>query len=88
MTSSSPLHRHPHAAARTYDDKVLIVVPGRGEYNILNPVGTRVWDLIDGTRSIEEIVQAIVEEYDVTADVAESDVRELVEDLKKHAIVS
>lgn len=84
----APLHRHPHAAARTYDGKALIVVPGLGEYNILNPLGTRIWELIDGSRGVDEIVKAIVEEYNVTADQAEADVRDFVEDLKKHQMVS
>jgi hypothetical protein len=85
---ADPLHRHPHAAARTYEGKALIVVPGLGEYNILNPLGTRVWELIDGTKSMEEIVGAIVAEYDAPAPEVEADVKEFIEDLRKHAIVS
>lgn len=86
--SDAPLHRHPHAAARTFEGKALIVVPGLGEYNILNPLGTRVWELIDGTRGIEEIVKEITEEYSVKAEEAEADVRSFIEDLRKHDIVS
>ncbi len=84
----APLHRHPHAAARNYDGKALIVVPGLGEYNILNPLGTRVWELIDGTRGMNDIVRTIVEEYDVAQGEVEADVRDFIEDLRKHAIVS
>lgn len=84
----APLHRHPHAAARTYDGKALIVVPGLGEYNILNPLGTRIWELIDGSRGVEGIVQAIRDEYDVSVEKAEADVRAFIEDLKKHQMVS
>ena len=86
--SDATLHRHPHAAARTYDGKALIVVPGLGEYNILNPLGTRVWELIDGTRDIAQIVKTIADEFEVEADKAESDVRDFVEDLRKHNILS
>lgn len=84
----APLHRHPHAAARNYDGKALIIVPGLGEYNILNPLGTRVWELIDGNRGMSDIVRAIVDEYDVEPEAAEADVREFIEDLRRHAIVS
>jgi hypothetical protein len=86
--SDAPLHRHPHAAARTYEGKALIVVPGLGEYNILNPLGTRVFELIDGSRGVGDIVQTITEEYEVSPDEVEADVKEFIEDLKKHEIVS
>ena len=86
--SDAPLHRHPHAAARNYDGKALIVVPELGEYNILNPLGTQVWGLIDGTRGIDDIVQAIVSEYEAERERVEADVREFIADLRKHAIVS
>jgi hypothetical protein len=86
--SEAPLQRHPDAASRDYDGEAFIVVPGLGEYNILNPIGTRVWDLIDGRRGFDDIVRVISEEYDVPADVAEADVRSFVEDLRKHKMLA
>ena len=84
----APLTRHPDAASRTYDGEAFIVVPGLGEYNILNPIGTRVWELIDGTRTIADIVTLVCEEYDVPRETAEADVNMFVEDLRKHQMVS
>jgi hypothetical protein len=84
----APLSRHPDAASRTYDGEAFIVVPGLGEYNILNPLGTRVWELIDGTRTVADIVKMVCEEYDVPPETAEADVNMFVEDLRKHKMVS
>lgn len=83
-----PIRRHPHAASRTYEGEAVVVIPGLGEYDILNSVGTRVWDLIDGTRTVEEIAKIIVDEYDVDSGKAVADVRELVENFKKHQMVA
>ena len=47
----------------------------------LNDVGARVYELIDGTRSVGVIVDHIVSEFQVTADVAKSDVFEFIEQL-------
>ena len=47
----------------------------------LNDVGARVYELIDGTRSVGVIVDDIVSEFQVTADVAKSDVFEFIEQL-------
>lgn len=86
--SEAPLRKHPDAAARNYDGEAFIVVPGLGEYNILNPIGTRVWDLIDGQRGIAEIVRVISDEYDVAPEEAEADVTSFVEDLRKHRMIA
>ena len=47
----------------------------------LNPVGSRIWDLIDGQRSLEEIVGVIVQEFDVAPGDAAQDVRAFIQDL-------
>jgi len=84
----APLRKHPDAASRNYDGEAFIVVPGKGEYNILNPIGTRVWDLIDGQRTVVEIARVISDEYAVAQEVAEADVRSFVDDLKKHQMLA
>jgi hypothetical protein len=48
----------------------------------LDEVGARIWELIDGHRSIEEIREAIVAEYEVTPGVAEADLIEFVQQLE------
>jgi len=47
----------------------------------MNEVGARVYELIDGRRPVREIVEAIVAEFDVDFEAAESDVREFISQL-------
>jgi hypothetical protein len=54
----------------------------------LNPVGSRVWELIDGRRSVEEIIGLIVEEFDVTPEDAAQDVRGFVKELLDRGLVT
>ena len=42
----------------------------------LNDVGARIWELIDGERTVSHIGETIAEEYDVDARTAEQDVVE------------
>ena len=72
---------HPQVAARIIDGEAVIVLPQSGQVNVLNEVGSRIWELIDGTRSVGEITEAIVAEYDVTAEQAERDVNEFIQEL-------
>lgn len=45
-----------------------------GIYFELNDVGARIWHLIQAPISIEEIVAALLDEYDITRDQCEADV--------------
>jgi len=81
-------HKNPHAAARVYDGEAFIVIPQTSQYKILNGTGSRVWDLIDGQRSRDEIAGIIAEEYEVSLDEARKDVSEFIEALKEHGMLA
>lgn len=49
---------------------------------ILNEVGARIWELIDGKRDIKEISNAICTEYDIMPEEAERDIKEFLKDLE------
>ena len=78
---------HPQVAAQIIDDEAVIVLADVCEVNVLDPVGTRIWELIDGERTIRQIIDHIVEEYQVTLEEVERDVQEFLETLVKDKIV-
>lgn len=45
----------------------------------LDPVGADIWNLIDGQRTLGDIRDALLEEYDVAPDVLTSDLGDFVE---------
>ena len=49
----------------------------------LDEVGARIWELVDGQRRVKEIRDAIVEEYEVSPDVAEADLVEFIQQLEE-----
>lgn len=64
---------HPQVAATVVDGQAVIVMADSGQVTVLNEVGTRIWQLSDGMRSLEEIIATIVDEYEVTPEVAWQD---------------
>ena len=50
-------------------------------YFALNPVGAMIYETVREPRTVSEIVDAVVEAFDVTRQRAETDVALLVEDL-------
>lgn len=79
--------RHPQVAARVVEAQGVIIYSDSGDVNVLNEVGTRIWELIDGKRSPDEIVAALVDEYAVTREVAAQDVDEFLQALAKRAAI-
>jgi coenzyme PQQ biosynthesis protein PqqD len=74
---------HPQVASRIVDGEALIVLADSGEVTVLNSIGSRVWELADGSRSVGEIVETIVAEYDTTREQAEQDVVAFLQELEQ-----
>ena len=53
----------------------------------LNETGAFIWEQIDGKRSIEEIINALTEEYDIDFENAEADVFSFTENMSKYLII-
>jgi hypothetical protein len=69
------------------DPSLVLLNPKSGEYYTLEAVGTRVWQLSDGKRTISEISAIISQEYDESLENIESDVVELVKELIDEELV-
>lgn len=59
----------------------------KGIYYGLDEVGARVWTLIKEPRRVSEILDALIEEYDVDRDRCESDVMDLLRDLQGRELI-
>jgi hypothetical protein len=53
----------------------------------LNEVGTSIWQLLDGRRSVSEVVDSIAGEYEVPRSEAETDVSEFLDSLSQAGLV-
>ncbi len=53
----------------------------------LNETGAYIWEHIDGKRCVEEIISALVDEYDIDYSSAEADVMAFVENMSKYLII-
>jgi hypothetical protein len=78
---------HSQVAGRIIDGEAVLVLAESGQVEILNEVGARVWALADGTRSLAQIVDEIVNEFDVGAEEASADVLHFIERLVAERIV-
>lgn len=64
LVQRKPIH-HPQTASRVFSGEAVIITPAENKVRMLNPVGSRIWELADGTRTIAQIVDVLTDEYDV-----------------------
>lgn len=64
---------HPQVAVQLVDGEAIIVLADSGKVKVLNEIGTRLWELVDGFRTVQEIADVISTEYDVTLEKALDD---------------
>lgn len=75
------------ALSTTIDGETVILHQDIGKYYGLNEVGTFVWELLDEPRSVEELCEAVTEDYDVEHGRCRSDVENLLVDLAEKDLV-
>ena len=78
----------PQAIARQLDDETVILHVGSGTYFGLDPVGARIWQLMGEGKTLVEICEVMLEEYDVSREDLERDTMKLVQDLLARDLIS
>ena len=81
LSLSTVIVRHPDMLSAEIGGEAVMMSIEKGAYFGLNPVATRIWDLIEQPKSLAELVTVIFEEYEVSPEQCEADVREFSADM-------
>ena len=68
-------------ASRIIDGEAVIVTPQKGVVTVLNETGSGIWQLLDGENTVEDIINAISSEFNVSREEAEKDTLCFIEEL-------
>ena len=68
-------------------DKVMMNLD-KGEYFMMNSVGSKIWDIIDRPISVNEIITTLIEEYDVEEETCKASALEFLERLNNAELIS
>jgi len=77
----------PEALARRIGDDIVILDFPSGSYFGLDAVGARIWDLMGEGKTIDEICDALVQEYDVSIEQVRRDALSLVVELSEKGLI-
>jgi hypothetical protein len=79
--------KNPALAWREIDDETIIISPNDSVMHELNDTGSFLWKNIDGKKSAAELAELLVENYEVTPDIALSDTQALLEEMSSRKLV-
>ena len=82
-----PMH-HPQTAARVFSGEAVIITPAENKVRMLNTVGSRVWELADGTRTVDEIAGVLAAEFDVDPAQAQDSAAGFVDELAAKGLLA
>lgn len=88
MNLSNKITIAPQAIARKVGEEIVILHLESGTYFGLDPVGARVWELMAVEKTLAEVCEVMLEEYDVPREAIERDTLKLVEDLLAKELIS
>lgn len=59
----------------------------KGKYLGLNPVGKRIWDLLDQPQTFDEITNTLLKEYQVDKDTCVNELNSFIDKALKYGII-
>lgn len=81
VTSEQYLVRSPFLAWRIIEGEAVIISPQERELHHLNEVGTEIWRVADGSRTLRQIAQELSQIYEITPEEVLPDVLAFAQEL-------
>lgn len=89
MLVGQPLYRVSDGVRSTHgQDGAIVLDIHQGQMFNLNPVGSRILELLESGSAEAEIVDVISREFGTSREIVENDVREFIGSLKEHKLVA
>lgn len=86
MDQRKPIHS-PRTASRVFGQDAVIISPAENTVRMLNPTGSRIWELADGSRTMDEIAALLTQDFEVSLSEARQQVAEFLSDLETRGLV-
>ena len=87
LSLSSRIRISEHTLFHELSGETVLLELSRGVYFGLDEIGTRIWQLLGESRSLQETVAVLVDEYEVTEQQGAEDLLALVRELEERRLV-
>lgn len=67
--------------------EAVILSLDQGMYYTMNPVGARIWSMLQTSMPVQEIRDVLVSEFEIGAEICEADLLAVLEDLAREGLI-
>ena len=71
----------------TIDDEVVMMSSEKGMYYNLNPIGSRIWELLETPQTIESLCAQLMDEYYVDEATCKQETEEFIQSLSERGLI-
>ena len=79
--------RNPETISGALHDQLVMMDIQQGKYFALNPVATRIWELLETPLTLDTLCAALLGEFEVTPEQCRLDVQEHLAEMQKLGLV-
>jgi len=87
MNLETIFSKNDKCPVRSLDDGLIIMSPTGETTHSLEDLGVFIWNLLDGQRSLQNVLETILEEYDVDEDQARDDLLQLITQMQASDLI-
>ena len=87
LTTDTVIKRNPEIVHADMDDEIVMMSIEKGEYFGIDAIGSRIWEMLEGEKSIGEICAGLCASYDVDESVCRQDVIRFLENMHERNII-
>jgi hypothetical protein len=84
---NSTITRNEDLLSGLVDDEAIIMSIESGSYHLINETGRRVWELLEQPKTVAEICDILIEEFDVDLETCQKGVLQYLEALQTRQVV-
>jgi len=88
---SVPAHSPSIVTRKTGNEYVLVPVTNNiadmNSVYTLNETGAFVWELIDGNKNVGDLIEAVINEYNIDRETATSDMMAFIDNMSKYLVL-
>ena len=83
----SVIHRDPDQEFSKIDEEIIMLNVNKGEYYALNDVASRIWEMIDAPVQVNELLNKLIQEFEVDTETCKKDTLKCLEDFRSKSII-
>ena len=80
------LRNNETISGKLHDEQVMMDI-GKGKYFSLNPVATRMWEILEQPKELTELCLKLTEEYDIEMEQCKKDTNEHLKQMIKMGLI-